>query len=81
MSKPNPAPAVRRDKTNHQPGGAVSVVIAVIHAESAPTIDIDLESANGQAELSVLPDSGAGISAAGPELLEDWCGCVKFSAG
>ena len=70
MSKPSPAPAVRHDKTNHRPGAAVSVVIAVTHAESAPTIDVTLESANGQAELSVLPDSGADISAAGPELLE-----------
>ena len=40
------------------------------HAESALTIDVTLESANGQAELSVLPDSEADISAAGPELLQ-----------
>ena len=70
MSKPSPAPAVRRDKLYHRPGAAISVVIAVTNAESAPTIDVTLESANGQAELSVLPDSGADISAAGPELLE-----------
>ena len=70
MSKPSPAPAVRRDKTNHQPGAAISVVIAVTKAESATTIDVTLESANVQAELSVLPDSEADISASGPELLD-----------
>ena len=68
VSKPSPAPAVRRDKANHRPGVAVSVVIAVTNAESAPTIGVTLESAIGQAELSVLPDSGADISAAGPQL-------------
>ena len=55
MSKPSPAPAVRHDKTNrHRPDAAVSVVIAVTRAESAPTIDVTLESANGTAIQSLL---------------------------
>jgi hypothetical protein len=37
--------------------------------EHAPTIDIEVVALNGSAELSILPDSGADISVAGPSFL------------
>ena len=47
----------------------MSALKQVISAEPAPTITIRITTANGSTVTSVLPDSGADISAAGPQLL------------
>ena len=39
--------------------------------ESAPTVKVHVSSLNGHAVVSVLPDSGADVSLAGPSLLQD----------
>ena len=53
------------DPTSNQ----LAALRQVTTAEPAPTIKIRITTTNGSTVISVLPDSGADISAAGPQLL------------
>ena len=47
----------------------LSTIRQVTATEPAPTVSIRISSTNGSCETQALPDSGANISAAGPQLL------------
>ena len=68
--RPLPNPAARSLQTDDAQPSQLSTIRQVSATEPAPTVTIHIQSTNGSCKTQALPDSGADISAAGPQILK-----------
>ena len=67
---PLPSPSTKFLQTEDAHPSQLSTIRQVAATEPAPTVNVHILSVNGSCETQALPDSGADISAARPQLLK-----------
>ena len=68
--RPSPSPSAKSLQTDDTHPSQLSTIRQVAATEPAPTVNVYILSINGLCKTQALPDSGADISAAGPQLLQ-----------
>ena len=68
--RPPPNPSTRSLLTEDTQPSQLSTIRQVSATEPAPTVVVHIQSTNGSCKIQALPDSGADITAAGPQILK-----------